>query len=70
MEITKPATAGEFRTTLDERVRATYAAVEVKGLERGVARQRETLRKLTKRRFGVETANDLALCLASMDEHE
>ena len=86
MEITKPATAGELRTTLDERVRATYAAVEAKGLERGfergfeqgfergfergLERQRETLRRLAQRRFGVETADNLARCLASMGEHE
>ena len=82
MEITKLATAGELRTTLDERVRATYAAVEAKGLERGLEqglergleqgleRQRETLRRLAKRRFGLETADNLARCLASMGEHE
>ena len=50
MEIARPVT-GEVRTTLDERVQATYAALKAKGREegleqgirRGFVRERESL---------------------------
>lgn len=81
MEIARPVT-GEGRTTLDERVQATYAALKAKGREegleqglsqgirRGFERERELLIKQTQLRFGAETANDLARHIAGIADHE
>ena len=41
-----------------------------KGLEQGLERERELLQGLAKRRFGAETADRLAACLAQIREHD
>ena len=81
MEIARLAEAGELRTTLEERVQATYAALQAKGLERGLERgleqgleqgferERELLTKQAQFRFGTETANHLARHLAGIADH-
>ena len=45
MEIAKLAEAGELRTTFEERVQATYAALEAKGREKGRAEVRAEVRE-------------------------
>ena len=86
VEIARLAEQGELRTTLDERVQATYAALKAKsreegleqglerglerGIQRGFERERELLTKQAQLRFGTETANDLARHLAGITDHE
>ena len=40
------------------------------GIEQGITRERELLQGLAERRFGAETADRLAECLAQVREHD
>ena len=64
------AMAGKIRSFLDARVQEANSKLKAEGLEQGLERERELPQGLAKRRFGAETADRLAACLAEIREHD
>ena len=72
------AKAVKIRRFLDARVQEANSKLKAeglekgleKGLEQGLERERELLQGQAKRRFGAETADRLAACLAEIREHD
>ena len=70
--------AGKVRSFLDARVQEDNSKLKAEGfsqgfkqgLEEGLERERELLQGLAEQRFGAETANRLAACLAEIREHD
>ena len=81
-EMERQEEAGELRTPVQDRVRAWQEAERAQGLAQGraegvaqgraegVEQERMLLRRLTERKFGVETAERLSALLAGMAEPE
>jgi len=64
------AKAGKIRSFLDARVQEANSKLKAEGREEGRERERELLQRQAKRRFGAETADRLAACLAEIREHD
>ena len=68
------AKAGKIRSFLDARVQEANSKLKAEGfkqgLEEGLERERELLQRQAKQRFGAETADRLAACLAEIREHD
>ena len=60
--------AGELRTAVQDRVRAWQEAERAEGRAEGVEQERALLRRLTERKFGVETAERLSALLAGIGD--
>ena len=73
-EVQRLAKEGKIRTFLDARVEEAKSKLKAEsleqGLEQGLEQERELLQGLAKRRFGAETADRLAACLAQVREHD
>lgn len=69
-EVERLAKEGKIRSFLDARVQEAKSKLKAEGLEQGLEQERELLQGLAKRRFGAETADRLAACLAQVREHD
>ena len=71
-EMERQEEAGELRTPVQDRVRAWQEAERAQGLAQGraegVEQERVLLRRLTERKFGVETAEQLSALLSGIVE--